>query len=74
MGRTAYTEPQCLYRGALYLYFILCFALSRISAFSHKIYLCILMILTAISGYFCKYLNRLVSIKATNNFVSDLLL
>jgi hypothetical protein len=20
MGRTAYTEPQCLYKGALYLY------------------------------------------------------
>jgi len=22
MGRTAYTEPQCLYKGALYLYLI----------------------------------------------------
>jgi len=22
MGRTAYTEPQCLYKGALYLYYI----------------------------------------------------
>jgi len=23
MGRTAYTEPQCLYKGALYLYLYL---------------------------------------------------
>jgi len=22
MGRTAYTEPQCLYKGDLYLYYI----------------------------------------------------
>jgi len=23
MGRTAYTQPQCLYKGALYLYLVI---------------------------------------------------
>jgi len=27
MGRTACTEPQCLYKGALYLYFLLLFCI-----------------------------------------------
>ena len=33
MGRTAYTEPQCLYKGDLYLYLFFTYSFGNRSAF-----------------------------------------
>jgi hypothetical protein len=45
MGRTACTEPQCLYKGALYLYLLPCYkrgeksnAATRDSCFGQDLY------------------------------------
>jgi len=39
MGRTACTELQCLYNGALYLYYLTCFGGIRLqSDHQHNIY------------------------------------
>jgi len=36
MGRTACTEPQCVYKGALYLYLYLTFAFVTLNVFTTK--------------------------------------
>ena len=49
MGRTACTKPQCLYKGDLYLYFIVSENFSFLTAYDMYL-LCVLrMVVTALS-------------------------